>query len=917
VQRGEEGEDCDSAARNVTVSTGQFYISIPAPSRQERSAWPAEPQLVLQTGPGCVNAETGTLVRAPLRCASLRAGSLPKVPPGTPRVRNVCSILTDLHAELVDRWTLSSAEANSRLLIALRILPKVDLLTFDPTTLHEESSALRFASLRVLTAMRALEVWESQVTTLIVSKAQALRELRSPHEQPKLLNTVIGDVAAPISRRVRTLLAKTIYDVSEAPASWLPTTDVPPPEPPPTPPVSPPSPPAPLLVGIPAMARSRAAASRALVPDAPGAVRTSFSAMLGGGYQPGAPSPSPPSPSPPPPSPPPPPFWTLLAQSPPPPAMRSHATSLNLESSELLADLLATVAHQLNVSLPPEEVHVSAVAGTLLVRAMRVDESELLGRRARRSAAADADSVWASASLLSKWQQVGHWLGHYTVGLGTGHVSFRHFADATSPLSLAEHARNSSSLVRVGCLDPRAITYSPAGTMHRPAACMYTSIPLAAAFLQMDEVEWCYFGLTVASSTWLMVILCGVLAWGVRFRQLQRLTATPLERWPSVALIVPCYLPNEEAIVMETVRHMCSIEYAGPLRVVVVYNTPRPCAVQAELHALTELHGRSVEAHNVQGSSSKAHNLEYALTVVDEEVLVLFDADHQPCADCVTKLVTTLQRLPHVSAVQGAVLIDRGGPWLMRTILNAMEWSSWCIFSPGIAMLVGSGYFGGACAAWRPAALRQLGFDTRMQTEDIDLSIRALSLGHSIQMIPHAQSLEMCPVGLYALYRQRLRWALGWEEVTHVRLSSVFGSPKISEPRKWRVSILLMARYLTLFTSIFGVGQIVDGLFFSRSWPLPLRVAMSVPSLSCVFIWLFTAWMLCQLHAPGKLWASVFFFQLVSPVFFCMQSSLIVVASIRLALSGNKPMEWVATKRDAEYVPPEPIAGTQEEPKTS
>jgi hypothetical protein len=37
-----------------------------------------------------------------------------------------------------------------------------------------------------------------------------------------------------------------------------------------------------------------------------------------------------------------------------------------------------------------------------------------------------------------------------------------------------------------------------------------------------------------------------------------------------------------------------------------------------------------------------------------------------------------------------------------------------------------------------------------MQTEDIDLSIRALSQGHSIQMIPHAQSLEMCPVGLHA-----------------------------------------------------------------------------------------------------------------------------------------------------------------------
>ena len=68
-----------------------------------------------------------------------------------------------------------------------------------------------------------------------------------------------------------------------------------------------------------------------------------------------------------------------------------------------------------------------------------------------------------------------------------------------------------------------------------------------------------------------------------------------------------------------------------------------PLHLQAELHALRELNGVSVQAHDVRGSSSKAHNLEYALTIVDEEVVVLFDADHQPCADCVTKLVTTLQ----------------------------------------------------------------------------------------------------------------------------------------------------------------------------------------------------------------------------------------------------------------------------------
>ena len=133
-----------------------------------------------------------------------------------------------------------------------------------------------------------------------------------------------------------------------------------------------------------------------------------------------------------------------------------------------------------------------------------------------------------------------------------------------------------------------------------------------------------------------------------------------------------------------------------------------------------------------------------------------------------------------------------------------------------------------------------------------------------------------------------------------MRLSSVFGSPKISEPRKWRVSILLMARYLTLFTSIFGVGQIIDSLFYSRTWPLPLRVAMTVPSVFCVILWIFTAWMLWQLREPPSLWVSVFFFQLCSPGFFFLQSSLIVVATIRLALSGSRPLEWVATARDTD-----------------
>ena len=34
-------------------------------------------------------------------------------------------------------------------------------------------------------------------------------------------------------------------------------------------------------------------------------------------------------------------------------------------------------------------------------------------------------------------------------------------------------------------------------------------------------------------------------------------------------------------------------------------------------------------------------------------------------------------------------------------------------------------------------------------------------------------------------------------------------------------------------------------------------------------------------------------------------------SQVRLALAGSKPLEWVATKRDAEYVPPELARSTQ------
>ena len=50
---------------------------------------------------------------------------------------------------------------------------------------------------------------------------------------------------------------------------------------------------------------------------------------------------------------------------------------------------------------------------------------------------------------------------------------------------------------------------------------------------------------------------------------------------------MPCYLPNEQYILMETVEHiMQKLEYPAAFTLVLCYNTPTPLPCEAELQAL-------------------------------------------------------------------------------------------------------------------------------------------------------------------------------------------------------------------------------------------------------------------------------------------------------------------------------------------
>ena len=123
-----------------------------------------------------------------------------------------------------------------------------------------------------------------------------------------------------------------------------------------------------------------------------------------------------------------------------------------------------------------------------------------------------------------------------------------------------------------------------------------------------------------------------------------------------ISVLVPVYLPNEQAIIMGTIQHIVHrLEYPGELTLYVVYNTPQPLPIEHELRALEDapLAGdRRVRVVQAVASQSKAENLNFVMQEVDTELVAIYDADHHPDASSLRLMVDVIER-ESCDAVQG------------------------------------------------------------------------------------------------------------------------------------------------------------------------------------------------------------------------------------------------------------------------
>lgn len=284
-----------------------------------------------------------------------------------------------------------------------------------------------------------------------------------------------------------------------------------------------------------------------------------------------------------------------------------------------------------------------------------------------------------------------------------------------------------------------------------------------------------------------------------------------------------CLLPNEAPIIAETIEHMMTAtKHVDKLDLHVVYNTPKDMPEEeAALKALVERDwpcGRRLFVKRNYESKSKAANLNCVIPTIEAEYTVIYDADHHPDPDSLAKAITRLKCSSALDCVQGSTYI-RQGFFLGRWLVNAEFFIVYFVFMQAQQVITGSGLFAGSNGIWRTKSLQRMKFNTHALCEDIDCTATALvEQGLNFEWMPECASGELLPNGLQAFWKQRIRWSMGWDQVTLKRIGD-FAKANCSLRRRLGLCLIFPGRWITqscmVVVSLYAIALALRGAVLS------------------------------------------------------------------------------------------------------
>lgn len=235
---------------------------------------------------------------------------------------------------------------------------------------------------------------------------------------------------------------------------------------------------------------------------------------------------------------------------------------------------------------------------------------------------------------------------------------------------------------------------------------------------------------------------------------------------------------------------------------------------------------------------AKAGNLNHALSMTSGDYIAIFDADHAPKHDFLTKTLGYFRdaTVAFVQTPQDFYNLDSFQH--RKTRHPRRIWTEQSLFFRVIQRgkdYWNAAFFCGSCAVVRRGALQEIGgFTTGTVTEDIHTSIRLHKAGY--RSVYHAESLAfgIAAPHVHSFLRQRIRWGQGAMQVW--RKETILFSRSLTIPQKicyiasmityyegWQRLLFYVSPAIVL---VFGISPIVSSLAAFAQYFIPYLILM-------------------------------------------------------------------------------------------
>lgn len=248
--------------------------------------------------------------------------------------------------------------------------------------------------------------------------------------------------------------------------------------------------------------------------------------------------------------------------------------------------------------------------------------------------------------------------------------------------------------------------------------------------------------------------------------------------WPRLAVLIPAH--NEESVIGNALGALVDVDYpADRLRII-------PIDDRSEDRTWEIIRGYERDYPHLvhplrreDGAQGKAAVISFATEQIDEDIVILFDADYVPGRGLLKQLAAPFFD-PEVGAVMGRVVPYNTGTNLLTRLLDLERSGGYQVNQQARMNLQLVPQYGGSVGGARLRALKQVGgWREDALAEDTDLTYRLLLNGYKTVYENRSECYEEVPESWQERNRQIMRWAKGHNQAAFRYLWPLLKTPHV------------------------------------------------------------------------------------------------------------------------------------------